>query len=50
MQKSTLEEYGIASKSSHDLDMLDFETLSILGISSSKSQVMPTSMLAYWEI
>jgi hypothetical protein len=41
MQESTLEEHGIASNSSHDVDMLDFETISILGISSSKSQVMP---------
>jgi hypothetical protein len=43
MQESILEGHDIASKSSHEVDMLDFETLSILGISSTKSQVMPTS-------
>jgi hypothetical protein len=36
---------GIASKSSHEVDMVDFETLSILCISSSMSQVMPTFTL-----
>jgi hypothetical protein len=53
MHESTFEEHGIASKSSHEVDMLDFETSSILGISSNKSQVMPTftfTLLASWEI
>jgi hypothetical protein len=53
MHESTFEEYGIVSKSSHEVDMLDFETSSILDISSSKSQVIPTStftLLASWEI
>jgi hypothetical protein len=37
MHESTFKEHDIASKSSHEIDMLDFETLSILVISSNKS-------------
>jgi hypothetical protein len=43
MHESTFEEHDIASKLSHEIDMLDFEILSILGILSIKSQVIPAA-------
>ncbi|MBJ4058748.1 hypothetical protein JGD43_25895 [Salmonella enterica subsp. enterica serovar Goldcoast] len=44
--ESSLEQHGMASKSSHEVEMLDmdfsFKAISSLGISFIKSQVIPT--------